>query len=54
MVSLNIWDIGEDTMGVAVKVVSWAPKGASLNGLVVNTDPNSPATLAISAAIPQR
>lgn len=52
--SLSIWDIGEEAMGPAVKVVDWAPKGASLTSLVVNTDPVSPATLALSVASPQR
>lgn len=52
--SLSIWDIGEEVLEVAVKVVDWSPKGASLNGLVTNADPDSPATLAISVARPQR
>lgn len=52
--SLGIWDVGEEAMGPTVKVVHWAPKGAALTSLAVNTDPESPATLALSVASPHR
>lgn len=52
--SLTIWDIGEEAKGPVIKLVEWAPRGASLAGLVVNTDPESPAMLAISVTLPRR
>ncbi|KAA1477182.1 hypothetical protein DENSPDRAFT_875101 [Dentipellis sp. KUC8613] len=46
--AINIWDIGPTSTGPARRVVEWSPQGATLSGLVVNSEPDCDGTLAVT------
>ncbi|EAU83733.2 hypothetical protein CC1G_05637 [Coprinopsis cinerea okayama7 len=47
-VVMTVWQIGAVGNPDPVKLCEWSPRGALFQGLAVNSDPTSPATLAVS------